>query len=308
MIEIFTSTGQKLLRHPDLIQSWKEGCPVPHSLQVALTEKCNLNCKFCSVANRERKYEWNLDDLISATEKFIRLGTKTVEITGGGEPLCYPDIFPYVHYLINRGMRIGLITNGIGINLHLDWVRFIDWLRISANVYDYLGKIELPSAHMGTLGFSYVWTEGISSLETLRKIKKIALENRVDYIRLVPDCTKDIEKQNEFLEKIAEEIGPPLFLQRKIFKSPNHCYWGYLKPFLYCDGYVYPCSSMVLNLDADKQFHESYRVCHWTEIEKIWGETVKSLVDTAKCGHCVFSHQNEMLEYSLSKQSHEEFI
>ncbi|MDD1778587.1 MAG: radical SAM protein [Candidatus Helarchaeota archaeon] len=307
-VQVYTSTGFKLLRHPKLILAWQEGYPIPNSLQVALTEKCNLNCKFCSIRNRERKYEIDLDELVLATEKFISLGIKTIEITGGGEPLLYPNFNNYVDYLLRKNMKVGLITNGIGINKYA--IGYLNWIRISANVYDYKNQIEIPLNFHGTLGFSYVWTEGISSISTLFKIKEIALKNKVSYVRVVPDCSRDdIAEQNRFLEEFVNQLGTPFFLQGKRFKTSNGCYWGYLKPFLYADGFVYPCSSVVLNPDADKKFHESYRICHWSDAEKVWRqEPIKSLIKTSKCPHCVFTKQNEMLNYIGNKQRHEDFI
>jgi len=309
MITTFTSTGFKLYRHPDLIGSWRDGRPIPQSLQVALTEKCNLSCKFCSVRNREGGLEFNYDDLISATEEFIKLGAKTVEITGGGEPTCYPHLSNYVRYLNHKGMKIGLITNGIALCfvLTVSDLAMLDWIRISANVYDYVKRISIPEFD-GTLGFSYVWTKGISTIQTLMDIKQIAIDANVEYVRLIPDCTGDIDEQNKYLRGIAEELGPPIFLQEKKFRAPDKCYWGYLKPFLYPDGYVYPCSSMVLNPDAHNKFDECYRVCHWSQVKKVWNQPVKSLADTNKCTRCVFTQQNELLGYALATQRHEDFI
>jgi len=309
-LDIFTSTGTKFLRHPELLMEWKLGYPIPQSLQVAPTEKCNLKCNFCSVVNRSKKFELPISDLMCATEKFIELGSKTVEITGGGEPLCYSDLDTYLEFLEYR-VKIGLITNGIGINKHKHFLENVSWIRISANVFDYTGKIEIPEGFMGTLGFSYVWTEGLSTLQTLDQIKKIALENNVKYIRLVPNCIATKEQQesnNRYLAKVAKKIGEPLFFQPKEFNTPDNCYWGYLKPFLYADGYIYPCSSTVLNPDADKQFNSSYRLCHWTEVDKVWKSEIKSIIDTKRCEHCVFMRQNQMLQYAFSEQEHEDFI
>lgn len=312
-LNTFTSTGKKLLRHGSLLHSWKNHKPIPHSLQVALTERCNLNCRFCSVKNRTRKYEWTLTELITATEKFIGLGTKSVEITGGGEPLCYKGISQYIQYLHERGMKVGLITNGLNINyiLNMNIRSYLSWIRISANVYDEVGKIDIPILFPGTLGFSYVWNEGVSSIKKLKEIQDIAIYNEVSYIRLVPNCLATKEEQyvnNESLARMAEVLGEPFFFQRKTFGTPSNCYWGYIKPFLYCDGNVYPCSSLVLNSDAHEQFNSSYKMCHWTEINEFWEKDIYSLVNTTKCDKCVFTEQNEMLEYAGRYQDHEEFL
>lgn len=313
-VNTFTSTGHKLFRHGDLLEQWNCGIPQPQSLQVAPTEHCTLKCKFCSVANREKKYVFDFDRLIEATDEFINLGIQTVEITGGGDPLCYPKLNQYLEHLYSYQLKVGMITNSIGLNKVVDkeLLRSLSWLRISANVLDYKDTIELPEKFDGTLGFSYVWTDGISTMEQLERIKKIALDNGVEYIRLVPNCLSTHEEQvkhNTELAEVAKRAGAPVFFQRKNFDTPDGCFWGYLKPFLYCDEYVYPCSSTVLNPDADKQFNPRYRWCHYSEIRRVWEEDgIDSIIDTKNCTHCVFADQNRILEYALQEQEHEEFV
>lgn len=313
-LNIFTSTGNKLFRNGEALMYWNMGIPTPLSLQVALTEICNLKCKFCSVANREKKYTLDYDVLVKATEDFINLGTRTVEITGGGDPLLYPRINEYLQFLVEKGMEIGIITNGININSIIDkkfLVKDIAWIRISSNVLDYKDEIDIPQNFGGTLGFSYCWTEEVSTIEQLTKIKDIAIENNVKYVRLVPNCLATKEEQevnNQKLAKVAEIIGEPVFFQPKVFDTPKNCYWGYFKPFLYADEYVYPCSSTVLNPDADRQFNSKYRWCHVSEISSTWATQPKTIVNTSSCEHCVFTTQNRILDYSLHKQFHEEFI
>ncbi len=312
-LKSFTSTGSKILRHGDVLSDWNEGMPTPTSLQVALTEKCTLRCEFCSVVNREKSYEINFDDLMAATTKFIALGIKTVEITGGGDPLLYPRLNEYLAYLLHCGVKVGIITNGIGINKKIEPAILSDlsWIRISSNVLDYRDEIDLPKNFKGTLGFSYCWTEGLSTEEQLLKIKDIALKNDVKYIRMVPNCLstkEELQKQHDFLIPLVEKVGEPFFYQQKEFGTPDNCYWGYLKPFLYCDGYVYPCSSTVLNANADKQFNPAYRWYHWKDITKTYEAKISSAVDTKACTHCVFCDQNDLLDYALNNQPHENFI
>ena len=309
----FTSTGTKLHRNADVLSAWNSGIPAPNSLQVAVTEKCGLRCEFCSVVNRENQYEIPYEDLLKATKKFIDLGIKTVEITGGGDPLLYPHLNDYLRYLLTADIKVGIITNGMGINKKIDpsLMKDLSWIRISSNVLDYRDEIEIPKNFNGTLGFSYCWTEGLSTEEQLLKIKDIALKNYVKYIRMVPNCLstkEELQKQHDFLLPLVEKVGEPFFYQQKEFGTPNNCYWGYLKPFLYCDGYVYPCSSTVLNANADKQFNPTYRWYHWKDITSIYETKITSAVNTKECTHCVFCDQNELLEYALNEQPHENFI
>ena len=308
----YVSTGQKLFRNPELLINWVNGKPKPNSLQVALTEECTLRCSFCSVANREKKFVFEYNDLISATQKFIDLGIKTVEATGGGDPLCYDRLCDYIDFCYSNNLQIGLITNGIFINkvLTTDQRNKLTWIRISANTLDYRSHLDLPTDYTGTLGFSYCY-HSESTVERLKHIREVAIDNNVEYVRLVPNCIATLEEQNENNKKLlalATELGPPIFYQTKTFKTPANCYWGYMKPFLYPDNFVYACSSSPLNEDANKQFNPIYRWFHWTDTDKIYNSPITSCIDTSHCSHCVFSGQNELLEYALNEQTHDKFI
>jgi len=306
----YTSTGSKFIKKC-IKDSSLLLYPRPISLQLALTEKCNLKCSFCSVANREKKYEFGFNELIDATTAFIKQGINTIEITGGGEPLMYVNFDEYVKWLSKyyAQIRLGLITNGTMMGDYSNTIldKF-DWIRVSLNSLDYCDSVVIPKIR-GTLGYSYCYGPD-SSIETLERIARMARENGADYVRVVPNCccsSEDLEVQHNEIEPIVERIGQPLFYQKKQFKRPSNCYWGYYKPFLYCDGYIFPCSSTVLNDDAGKKFNEKYRIYHWTQLEDMYSKR-ESLVDTNMCNHCVFAGQNEIIGSLIESGKHEDFI
>lgn len=315
-LRTFTSTGDKLLRHGDTLAKLNKGIPTPISLQLAPEEKCTLDCKFCSVMNREYKYSFDWIKLQDALDRFFKLGVQTVEITGGGDPLLYPQINELVAYCLEAGKKVGMITNGIGINKRLDLKlqAKMSWLRISANTLDYRDHLDLPSNFNpeGNLGFSYCWTENLSTKAQLLRVKEYADNNNVKYIRLVPNCLDSnedmVNKWDPLLKPLSDEIGHPVFYQPKNFASPPECYIGYVKPFLYADEYIYPCSSTVLNKEADKQFNSSFRWFHYDQMEKIYSEPMHSIVETHRCEHCVFTAQNKNLEYAIKQHTNEEFF
>lgn len=315
-INAYTSTGIKffksLLRNNSLLIK-----PKPISLQIALTERCNLNCGFCSVAKRKKKFEWNYKELVQATMKFKDLGIKTIEITGGGEPTLFHKLDDYILFCDSLGLQIGLITNGIHAAkvLSKKALKILSWMRISMNSLDYVKKIDIPVIN-GTLGFSYCWGDKASE-KGLERLVGIAKKAKGEYLRVVPDCCctkEELQYQHQIIEPIVENMakisGFPVFYQKKEFERPNKCYWGYFKPFLYCDGYIYPCSSTVLNDDAGKQFNKIYRLCHWADADNLYdGEgSLSNLLDTSKCNHCVFTAQNNFIELLTTKIKHSNFI
>jgi len=307
-VHTYTSTGKKILRHPDLIRLLHSGKARPHSLQLAVTNKCNLKCAFCSVAQRDSKEELPADDILHALKLFRDLGTKTVEITGGGEPMLHPYINEIVYYAYILRLQIGLITNGTLLE-KLKNPETLSWLRISANSLDYGKEIFIPKLHKDAhLGFSYCFDyDGDSTIRTLWEVRDLAIKHNVKYVRVVPNCIGEIESKHRKIAEIVSYIGAPLFYQRKTKAVYKNCLVGYIKPFLNADGYVYPCSSTVLNDDADRQFNPKYRWYHWSDARKIYSGEIAPL-DGTKCADCVFTENNQELDYIRNTQDCEEFL
>jgi MoaA/NifB/PqqE/SkfB family radical SAM enzyme len=88
----------------------------PHTLAIALTERCNYDCFFCTKA--DTKPAPNLPfEVVEQLLPFIR-AAKMVDITGWGEPLLYPEIDKVID-LINANNDKGVIsitTNGFLLN------------------------------------------------------------------------------------------------------------------------------------------------------------------------------------------------
>jgi MoaA/NifB/PqqE/SkfB family radical SAM enzyme len=139
--------------------------------------------------------------------------------------------------------------------------------------------------------------------ELTEQFLRYCKEHRPRYLRLLPNCLEPdlIEKRCTQLNDIARIVNFELdhetvFVQYKPPKAPHACYLGYVHPVLNCDGYVYPCDSCVLNETADHQFANPWRVCHWSEVAKLYEAPIRSLVDPQKlCPGCVFTGSNELL-------------
>lgn len=130
------------------------------------------------------------------------------------------------------------------------------------------------------------------------------LEHEPKYLRLLPNCLEPelIPARCNQLRDIAEAVNSHLnrevlFVQYKPPKAPKTCYLGIIHPVLNSDGYVYPCDSCVLNEAAGHQFGHSWRVCHWSDVDRIYKEPVRSLIGdpSAQCPGCVFSSANDLL-------------
>ena len=90
--QLYTSTQTKLLHNLDRLQEIQQGIFRPISVQLAPTNKCNLNCVMCSVANRDKSEELSLEQSIKVLTDFKTLGAKTVEFSlRGDEVIPFKD-------------------------------------------------------------------------------------------------------------------------------------------------------------------------------------------------------------------------
>jgi len=309
IINTFTSTGAKIMHHSAVIRKLQMLYATPVSLQVAPTSKCNLNCVFCSNVNRGRDEDLDVDMLKDIILKLFYYGLKTVEWTGGGEPTLWHSIEEMIAWTASHKIKQGLITNGLELakisKKNLDTFK---WIRISMNCLDYVDAIEVPKIQ-GTLGFSYVMNEKSDSKVMLRLFDFVE-RHKPAYVRIVPNCqATDVEQEhnNRELSELVKLWGPPYFYQAKIFQKPDKCYWCYLKPFLLHDGWVYPCSSVVLNYDAERKFHEKYRWEKMEDLPLIYNQKIRPF-PTDHCNHCVFFEHNELIKNIIQPSGMEDFI
>jgi len=306
----YTSTGEKLMYHKDAIADLRKKKNHPIVLHIMPTEVCNLRCIFCSVAQRGEEgklySDLTMDQIRYVVEELKKRGLKAVILSGGGEPVIYPKINELIEYLHRNGLEIGLITNGVLVKSKIEKgnIDKLTWVRVSINTLDYLEKIELPkfNPEKTTFGMSYIWNPlSNEKFERVKQgIKNISGTNKVEYVRLLPDCNlddSDLEKVHKKLHKLAEELGEPYFHQYKIHQQPKECHLGRVHPVLYTDGMIYPCDSVVLNSPKDdKKFHQDYALCRWDQIKEFFDKEIKgSLINTSKCPHCVFARQNKLL-------------
>ena len=312
-INTYTSTGSKLLFHPEFLSRAKEqGLLSPISIQIALTAMCQLSCSFCSNKNRTKTETLSYDFVINTLEKFRSCGAKTAEFTGGGDPLLHPQINEIIEHAWTIGYRIGLITNGVALErLTPDSLRKLHWIRISMNCLDYVESIDIPEMPKSvTLGFSYVISDDTDIVESKAKLDLYSDKYMPAYIRCVQNCKnshEDQDRNNITFETMVSGWGSPYIYQNKSFNRPETCYWCYVKPFIFCDSYVYPCSSVVLNSDSDEKFHEKYR---WKTVDELIDAYNHQPVsfNNDSCDKCVFEIQCNEVDSIMNPSNMEDFV
>jgi hypothetical protein len=284
----YSTWGDKLLQHTDVlsaIQIHKEFKPI--TIQLAPCEICDSDCPFCSVAARPLKSYMPFHKIQKMLIDFKKLGAKSVEITGGGNPLLYRDketkqnINDIVRLCRDLDLKVGIITNTENLERHLDPSVFdmIEWIRISLikldegkNPEDY----KFGSFPIERLGFSYIIYEGTNGVpdelsrtkrvysgttpETIERIAKlIELNPEIKFVRLAGNCLikgNNAVIRDQYTDIVAAVDKFDKFFIKDIGEDDgpfdDGCYVGAIRPYIAPhpeggDYQVYACTSHVLN-------------------------------------------------------------
>lgn len=129
-------SSDKILKHLDRVNAWlQDQNPPPITVELDMTNLCNHKCPECSgwyFQNRGSDYlRKNLAENI--IKQLAQAKIRGLIFTGGGEPLCHPDVIPALKLAHKLGLDIGFITNGSLINKEIAGVllKCCTWVRVS---------------------------------------------------------------------------------------------------------------------------------------------------------------------------------
>lgn len=225
-----TETGiEKILFHTEkikeIVRSSEYDSTYPVSVELTLTNKCNLNCIYCSdkkLRQREgNSAELTVENLKALFFELKRGGTKGVVIEGGGEPTLHKDFEKIIYIAKKIGLSVGLITNGTS-DINSDLLAEFQWIRVSldaSNREEYikikgvdkfeevLSNVEKYKAVCPVVGVGYVVTK--DNINDLNSITVRLRDIGVNYIQFRPvvDCEELVlyDYNFEYLERLSSE-------------------------------------------------------------------------------------------------------
>lgn len=196
----------------------------PISVELHLTDNCNLNCEWCTDKElRQNKAVIDLQVIKKLFREFWHHETG-VTLEGGGEPTLHPDFKKVVETGKNFNIDMGLISNGtVDIS---DCVDKLKWVRVSldsstreeykrekgVDCFEHvLGNLEKMSNARNPeetyIGVGYVLTTRNQSnlIELIKQLDNMG----VDYIYLRPveeagSITPSLESLLDLRKKLAE--------------------------------------------------------------------------------------------------------
>ena len=332
------SLHKKLFYHPDRLSSFlKTGSTTPITWELDPTNNCNHDCIGCfakGAGGRSNNEFLRLEEAKDYVDQIHSLGSKAVNLTGGGDPMMNRATPEIVSYIKSKGMDVGMVTNGSLFNDKNSEIILENctWVRISLDsgspkvfaeirrrpekeFWDILGNIRSLTHTRRRIGSNC--TIGVGFLTSKLTIPDMVTFTQncrireVDYVEFRPfhgDYT------------IPYNIDDCLKLQTETFKVHYSSFkydGNYKKKYCKCHGQNF---SGVINV------HKVYVCCHLRgvekyelgdlredSLEKVWNsDKRKNIVNNIDFKDCIALCKLDLVNRSLAElegePSHVNFI
>lgn len=135
----------KVIAHLERWRSIERGGIIPPPVLVTVdpTNECNYNCIWCNSKaiinkkSRQRLSRVALEEIAKALGdwkcKGNKYGVKAVCIAGGGEPLLNSETGFFIDNLVDRGIDVGVVTNGSHIGNFIESLSRCHWVSVSVD-------------------------------------------------------------------------------------------------------------------------------------------------------------------------------
>lgn len=289
------------------------GLLAPLHVQWMPTNKCNLNCSFCSCSNRDRQVEMNPTTARLVIRQLAWLGCKAVTITGGGEPLCHSGLSGMIDEFVSCDIKVGLVTNGTLLGkLGGEDIRRLTWCRISHSDdrefdNEYRESLRRAVESDTDWAFSYVLSPS-PNLETIRRVIEFATTHDFTHVRIVSDIldprSQDIERVRLAL---AGKDSRVIYQSRDVPEVGHTCRICYIKPVICPDWSIGPCCGYQYALDPPaRDLPPSMKIGDARELSALYSEERPPL--DFKCKRCYYMNYNRLLDAMTGDIRHKEFV
>lgn len=342
----YTSNVSKLLKHLDKIKLLQDGKrPSPVMFHMSPCNPCNLTCSFCCFANRTLKEMLTLDQMKKAIDSFVELGATGMELTGGGEPTLHPDFGKVVNYAYEKGLKIGVVTNGTTITKwhkvgnvwdKLEWIRLGMYGFYEGYEYDIDALRTYPNL---TIGGAYIWDENYKNSDN-PNITGNWSETKSKKLSTKRQTPEHFDKMLEWVErekvptriafnsiKTSDLILQDIDMIRQRIKDRNlkyaflsdfnwkgtrknsNCYMHNFKPFVFTDGNVYVCPCAEMSVENLYRVNDQFKICDIDGIMDFYNSVQDNngIKRIHPCSYCKYAAQNELIDDAMTKTEHNDF-
>ncbi len=110
---------------------------IPITVYIAVTNKCNNRCVYCSVKNLPQDDFFSTGDLKIVLRQMKDCGTLRVHFTGG-EPMMRDDLGELINFAKSLGLFVGVSTNGYNISKRIKELEKVDVVFLSYDGPDHI--------------------------------------------------------------------------------------------------------------------------------------------------------------------------
>jgi len=308
---------EKLILNRKALKMLAENKLKPVHLQLFPTNKCNLNCSFCSCDDRNKKDELDIEEIKAFINKNIST-IQSVTVSGGGEPLMYPHINELFDFLTEKEIKIGLVSNGLLMDRYTpDLFDKCTWIRLSLSEASHDNKVfDVIEKYIKNVktdwAFSYV--AGKDTDKDVTTILKFYNDffNEITHFRVVGDInnTDDrVKKIEEYFIRNNIDCSKLIFQSRTSFtKGAKKCYLAMIKPVIAANGNIYPCCGVQYAIkNSKKDLNDMLKMGHIYDTKTVFN---KEYFDTyGVCSKCYYDVYNKFIDIFFKKNTkHKQFI
>lgn len=178
----------KVFHHQDRLNELKaRRLPSPAQVQLIISDLCNQDCGFCAYRmsgyttnqlfavgelatfghnNPKRMIEYN--KIVEILDDCLYMGVQAIQLTGGGEPTVHPQFTQVLEGIVNRGLDLALVTNGMKLRpKDIELLGRAKWVRVSVDA----GTASTYAATRNTnvMNYARVW-DNVAALAAQKKV------------------------------------------------------------------------------------------------------------------------------------------
>ncbi|MBK6755755.1 MAG: GTP 3',8-cyclase MoaA [Flavobacteriales bacterium] len=270
------------------------------SLRISIVDKCDLRCTYCMPEDQhflKREELMTRKEISTIAKLFVeRHGITKIRITGG-EPLVRPDAGDIVRDMAQLGVSLGLTTNAMTLDRHLDGLiaAGLKNLNISLDTFDAERFKKIARRD----GFDRVWASILLALEKGLRVK----------VNMVVMRGVNEDEILRFVEFTREHDVHVRFIEFMPFAG-NH--WGRERVYTYAEmlGHIGSVHTVEKLIDDPHSTAKAYRVPGWpgtfavisTVTEPFCGDCDRlRLTAEGKMRNCLFTREETDLLSALRR-------
>ena len=295
-----TGSVSKMLKHPEHIAVMQGGATWPLHVSYCLTSRCQLHCEFCCLGWNDRTTDLEWDVFAESITRFANHGAGAVQLSGG-EPLLWPYFDEAVKLCVQKGMAVGVQTNGMNIEAHAESLALVEWVRVGVYSKKQLDGLRLDLLNPSVpTQLTTVWHNDQTE-EFILACRAAALAGGCEAVRVMADSHCPASPVMGIGRAVCNRIGHPVqFVQRNGHAAAS-CWQAWWKVAVDWNGWLYPCGCF-----SDEQTRRKRRICHVRDASEFYAKPPADMGH--RCMPCIYAEQNALLDQAMQPVRHGRFL